>query len=288
MFRALVVGLLLSAPAWAADEYKLKLYETKAGDKIAVEKVDESNSDVTIDIGGNVRKQAVVTGSKEVYTEEVVAKKAGEKQGTKIKRTYTTAEKTEMGKTTKAVYDGETVLIEKTGDKYTFSIGGKALTEDEAPELFKSFNKKADEPSNQDFLPAEAVTVGGTWKVPAAKVAKMFASVGDEVKVDAKKCGIAGKLVKAYKKDGAQYGVIELTITLAIAELDLGGQFVPVKDGGKTVLVGTIDTCIDGTVPGEASRIAMTQQLVAELPNNGTLTVTGKGASTESKKVVKK
>ena len=290
MLRTFVVGLLLTGSASAADEtYLLKLYKSKTGDKTEVEKTDETKGDVTIDLGGNVRKQAVVTGKKEVYTEEILAKKAGDRQATKLTRTYRTAEKTEMGKTAKAVYDGETVAIEKKGDTYTFSIDGKPLTEDEAPDLFKSFNKKADEPTNHDFLPEEAVKVGGTWKVPAAKAAKMFASLGEEkMKVDAKKSSISGKLLKVYEKAGARFGVIELTVSVAITEMDLGGQFVPLKDGGKTVVTATIDTCIDGSVPGEVSKIAMTQNLVAELPNNGTLTVVGTTTGSETTKPVKK
>ncbi len=272
-----VFGLLAAAPASAADEtYTLKLYKYKKGDKHDIEKTEESKNNIIIDIMGMNMKQEVTSGKKEVYTEEILEKKDGDKKATKLTRTYKTAEKTEKEETTKAVYAGETVLIEKKGDKYEFSIKGKELKEDEAPELFKSFNKKDDEPENEDFLPAAAVKVGESWKVPADKTDKMFKSLGDDkMKLDTKKSTVSGKLLKAYKKDGAQFGVIELTITVFVTEIDLGGQFAKTKEGSKMVIKGSIDTCIDGTIDFEDGKLDVTVDLTAELPNNGSFSITG-------------
>jgi hypothetical protein len=291
MLRAFVIVLLSVVPAVAADEaFKLKLYQPKTGDKFEVEKIEERRNDVTVDIGGNVRNQTVTTAKKEVYTDEILEKGADDKKPSKLKRTYSVAEKTSAGKTAKTVYDGKTVVIEKKGNKYEFNIDGKAIAEEDAPELFASFRKE-DEPNTQDLLPTEAVKAGDTWKVPAEK-AERFINAGateEKTKIDVKNSSISGKLVKTYKKDGAQFGVIEMTITVAFTEVDLGGGMgAATKAGSKSVMVATIDTCIDGTVNADKSKLALTMEITAELPNNGTLTVKSKTTGSETTKPVKK
>ena len=286
----LAIGLLAGGHAVAADEtYAVKLYKSKKGDKSENEKTETGKSTIAINVMGMKMNQDVKNGKKEVYTEETLEKKAGDKKATKLARTYTTAEKTENGETTKHVYAGETVLIEKKGDKYEFSIKGKALQEDEATELFKSFNKKEDEPENEDFLPKDPVKVGESWKVPADKTEKMFKTLGDEkMKFDVKKSTIGGKLLKAYKKDGAQFGTLELTLTILITEIDLGGEFTKTKDGSKMVIQGTIDTCIDGTVEFEDGKMEVSVDLTAELPNNGSISITGTTSSVDKTRAAKK
>jgi hypothetical protein len=284
------IVLLADGSAFSADDtFTLKLYKSKKGDKTSHEKVETGKTTVTVNVGGMNMDMAMPSSSKEAFTEEILEKKEGDKIATKMTRTYTVAEKTDKGETTKAVYAGKTVLIEKKGNKYELSIDGKALKESDAPEMYKKFNKQDDEPDNEDFLPKDPVKVGGGWKVAADKSEKMFKSLSDDkMKVDAKKSSIEGKLLKAYKKDGAQFGVIELTFTLFITELDLGGQFVKTAGDSKMVLKGVIDTCIDGTLPSEESKFEMTIHLGAELPNNASLVVTGSMKGTETVRPAKK
>ncbi len=286
----LALALLVGGPAFAAEEtYTLKLYKSKKGDKSENEKTEDGKSAIAINVMGMKMNQDVTNGKKEIYTEEILEKKDGDKKATKLTRTYATAEKTEKGETTKHVYAGETILIEKKGDKYEISIKGKALKEDEAPELFKSFNKKVDEPENEDFLPKDPVKVGESWKVPADKTEKMFKALGDEkMKFDVKKSTVGGKLLKAYKKDGAQFGTLELTLTIFVTELDLGGEFAKTKDGSKMVIKGTIDTCIDGTVEFEDGKMEVTVDLTAELPNNGSVSITGTTSGMDKTRAAKK
>lgn len=286
----LAFGLMSGGSAMAADQaYTLKLYKSKQGDKSENEKTEDGKSAIAINVMGMKMNQDVTNGKKEVYTEEILEKKAGDKKATKLTRTYTTAEKSDKGETTKHVYAGETVLIEKKGDKYEFSIKGKALKEDEAPELFKSFNKKDGEPENEDFLPKDPVKVGESWKVAADKTETMLKSLGDEkMKIDAKKSTVGGKLLKAYKKDGAQFGTLELTLTIFVTEIDLGGEFAKTKEGSKMVIKGTIDTCIDGTVEFEDGKMEVSVDLTAELPNNGSFSITGTTSGMDKTRSVKK
>ena len=286
----LAIALLAGPPAFAADDaYTLKLYKGKKGDKTENEKTEDSKNNVVINVAGMEMKLDISNGKKEIYTEEILEKKDGDKKATKLTRAYTTAEKTEKGETTKSAYAGETVLIEKKGDKYEFSIKGKALKEDEAPDLFKSFNKKEDEPDNEDFLPTGAVKVGETWKVAAEKTEKMFKTLGDEkMKFDTKKSTIGGKLLKVYRKDGAQFGTLEITFTILVTEIDLEGTAAKAKEGSKMILKGTIDTCIDGTVQFEDGKMEVTIEITAELPNDGSLTISGTTTGIEKTRAVKK
>lgn len=295
MFRALMAslfafGLLAGGPLHAAEEtYLLKVYQSKKGDKQDVEKSNKGVNKITVNANGTNSNQEALTGDHEVYTEEILEMKAGDKRPLKLTRKYATAEKTGKGKTVKAVYSGETVLIEKKGKEFEFSIDGRALSKDEAPDLFKTFNKSDDEPSDQDMLPTEAIKVGGTWKVPAEKSETMFKTLGvDEMKIDVKKSSIEGKLLKAYKKDGAQFGVLELTISVFLSEIDLGGQFAPTKAGSKIVIVGTIDTCIDGTVNREDAKKVVTIVVTAELPNGVAIAIDGESKGVDQKRAVKK
>jgi hypothetical protein len=287
----LATGLLAFAPVSAADEtYTLKLYKSKKGDKTEYEKNESTKTNVLISAGGMDKNEETTSGKKEVFTEEILEKKDSERWPTKLTRTYTVAEVTEKDKTTKTVYAGETVLIEKKGDKYEFSVKGKALKENEAPELFQKFNgKKDDEPRNEDFLPEDPVKVGGSWKIPADKSERMFKTLsGEKMKVDAKKSSIGGKLLKVYKKDGAQFGILELTFTVFVTELDIGGQLTKTSAESKIVLKGTLDTCIDGTVEFEDGKMEMTLDVTAEIPNVGSITVKATTTGTDKSRASKK
>jgi hypothetical protein len=290
-FLAPVVALgLMAATALGADEtYTLKLYKSKKGDKTEHEKSETSKTSVNFTAGGMTKAEEFTGASKETFAEEILEKKAGDKRATKLTRTYGAAEKTAKGETTKPVYAGKTVLIEKKGDKFEFSIDGTALKEDEVKELANKFNKKDDEPQNQDFLPTEPVKVGGSWKVPADMSEKIFKTLGEEkMKADVKKSKIEGKLLKAYKKDGAQFGVLELTITVFITEIDLNGQFFKTSADSKMVLKATIDTCIDGTVAFEDVKMEVLLDLAAELPGAGSLAIKTTSTGSEKSRPAKK
>ena len=91
--------------------------------------------------------------------------KAGDKQATKLTRTYSVSEKTVGDESTKASYVGDTILIEKKDGKFELSVKGKELKKSDAPDLYKQFSeKKENDPTNEDFLPDEPIKVGATWK----------------------------------------------------------------------------------------------------------------------------
>lgn len=294
MFRAilgsaLVIGLLSAGASSAADEtYALKLYKSKKGDKIAHEATESGTTVVALTIMGTTNKEEIKSTKKEAYIEEILERKEGAPKPTKLTRKYSAAEKTEKDKTTKFVYAEQTLVIEKKGEKYEFSIKGKPVAEDDIKEVARNFNTKGYNPQTEDFLPSEPVKVGASWTIPAEKSEKMFKSLGDEqMKVDAKKSTITGKLLKAYKKGDVQFGVIEFTFTVVITDIDIGGEFVKTRDGSKMVIKGTVDVCVDGTVEDESAKLEISIDLVAEVPN-GTISLTGKTTGTETSHAVKK
>ncbi|VTR94196.1 unnamed protein product [Gemmata massiliana] len=274
LLASVLVIALNAVSVGAADEtYTIKRYQSKKGDKSTTEKSEGTKLVLFIDTADMNDKDDATIDSRETYTEEILEKKVGDSRAIKLLRKYTVAEKTAKGETTKAVYAGKTVLIEDKGGAYQFSVDGKVLDECDAPELYKSF-KKNNRPNPREFMPREAVRVGAEWKVPAADSVKMFKSLTDDrMKIDAEKSTIEGKLVKTYTRDGAQFGVIELTLTVAVTEIDLNGQSFKTTADSKVVLKGTLDTCIDGTVDFEESKAETTIDITAELPDSGSLTL---------------
>ncbi|MBY0459120.1 MAG: hypothetical protein K2V38_17430, partial [Gemmataceae bacterium] len=209
LLTAAFVALAGAATGTAADEkYTLKLYEEKKGDRFVHERTKNGKTTVELTIKGvdETKKQNISDTEKEVYTEEIVEKTAGARRATKLSRVYTTAEKTKDGEKTEEAFVGETVLIERKDGKYALTVNGKPLTKKDAPDLVKSFDrKKDDDPRDQDFLPTEPVAVGDSWTIPKDKSEAIYKTFGNEdMKIDAKKSTIGGKLLKAYKKDGAQ------------------------------------------------------------------------------------
>jgi hypothetical protein len=277
-FAILTIGALTSA---ADDTYKLKLYQPKTGDKTQQEKSDSGKTTIAVDFGGKKKDQEQITGGKEAFTEEILEMKVGARRPTKLIRTYTVAEKTANGITTRASYTGKSVLIEKKGDMFQFSVDGVELKQKDAPDLFTKFNKKDDDPQNQDLLPKDPVKVGQSWVVPADASELLFKSLNDDkMKLDTKKSTAGGKLVKVYKKNGAQFGVMDLQITIVVTEFNLG-QFVKTKADSKIALKLVVDTCIDGTVPGEESTMSTTIDISAELANKATIAIKGTSKGTE-------
>jgi hypothetical protein len=186
---------------------------------------------------------------------------------------YTLAERTKDGETAKLSYHGKTVVIEKKGDKYTFTVDGQELDEEDAEELDEEFNQDDIPLDNSDFLPDKPVKLNETWTVDAAKVAKAF-EAGGPLGLDAKATRITGKLTKVYTKDGRRFGTLDLDITLGVKELRVDGQEIAMKPGSTIRATMTLDVCIDGSAHTGTEKGTMTFDLKGDIPN-GSLAVTG-------------
>lgn len=268
----LVVLCALIAPAvlFAQEKYTIKNRHSGPGD--VAEHVREQTKIESVTIlgpDGNVAQETKkTTVSVNKYKEEIVEKPAG-KRATKVNRTYTEATKKVDDQSEKRAYHGKTVAIELKGDKYQFTVDGKELTGDDAGELPENFNAKkpSDEELDKVLLPTKQVAVGDSWQIDGKKFAKLF---GDEEKItkmlDLEHIKSTGKLVKAYKKDGRQFGVLEYKIEIPVKALE--GEH-PCREGAKMEMSINVDGCIDGTADADSAVFTMKIAGTADHVENG-------------------
>ncbi len=255
MIRSLglvTVLALLAGPARGQDgeAHTIKVKKAATGETIRVEKRDQGvESTKVVDLNGNVLKEEDKKTTKVYVYRETVLERVGAKRPTRLKRQYEKAEVTTNGAATALPYQGKTVLIEKTGGKYTFRIeGGDELTGDDAKQLNKEFNKsKLDDAAMEKLLlPHKAVKVGETWKLDTAAINKALEGEGGLGLHPEKTVG-TGKLTRAYKKGGHQFGVIAVHLDLAPKSFGEGGKSLEAEPGAKVVLEFVLDVCIDGS-----------------------------------------
>jgi hypothetical protein len=245
---AFAVIVVFAATAVAQEAVMIKLARPKAGDSVRVTRTEKTKTTTTIGAGGKTQKKDEVVTKSVVYVDEIITPGEGGKKPLKLKRTYEKYEVSKGGKEDAGPPLDKTILIEKKGESYTYTIDGKPVEAAVAAKLAADFDKSADKARPEDLLPDKAVKPGDTWKIDGAK---LVASLGAEAKntIDADKTAINGKLVKTYRKDGKLFGVAEFDGDIVIASL---GDKLPVKvkPGAKMGIKMTVDACIDGTTPG--------------------------------------
>jgi hypothetical protein len=181
--------------------------------------------------------------------------KAGQR-ATRLKRKYEKATVTADGETKTLPYEGKTVLIEKKGEKYTFRIeGGDELSGADARELDSQFNQwgtVSDEQMEKAILPNKAVKVNEEWQLDPAALAQAFK---DAVELDPAKTSGMGRLERAYKKGGRQFGVLVFRLKIAPRALLEKGKRVPLEPGAAWTTNVRWDVCIDGSTTTTNSRV---------------------------------
>jgi hypothetical protein len=250
MIRAawlLVLAALALGPARlvAEDTYTIKVKKSAKGDVGLLSKDEtEENHTVIMKDGKVLQQMNEVKKDSAKYKEEIL-EGDGDKPPTKLRRAYDKAQSTGTdGKSKDLPYQGKTLLIEKKGGKTSFKIdGGDELDPKDVPNLVKEFKKDDEAYKLQElFLPKNAVAVGETWKLNKDVVKKLLGNE-DGIKSDVEKASATGKLVKAYKKDGKQFGVLQFDFEIPIQSAG-GLQFA---QGAKATLNIVADVCIDGT-----------------------------------------
>jgi hypothetical protein len=231
------------AAAPAPDTYTLKLkHDPDPGKSIVIKDNQEQTSTVRVlDVDGKLLKEDKPEEAKEeVYTETVLEK--GDKHPKKFTRAFAKATRTVNGKTSPRSYQGRTVVFELKDGKYEVTAEGEPpLAPKDREDLAQQVNK-AQETPDEVLLPKAPVKVGDRWPIDNKALAKSFAQVGQ---LDAEKTRAEATLVKAYQKDGRQYGVIEVTMKLAIRRMPNLKFDPPASMDLKT----TLDAVIDGSSP---------------------------------------
>src|SRR5262249_25068707 len=215
--------LLASAAAWADDAYTIVYREPKAGRRTRLTETatDESRTVVT-DAAGKTVQDSKTSGERStVVVQTVVALKAGTRRPEKLTLKFDKYKVTRESGDIDYGLAGKTVVAELKDKEYALSVEGGGALHQAADAVLKG-ELQAMYVEEEDFLrlclPAKAVPVGGTWtcdiKAIAADIEKR-----EGFKIDAAKAKAAGKLLKAFKKDGHTFGEYEIAVELPVLRL---------------------------------------------------------------------
>ena len=257
--RALGVLVVASFAAQAAaqDSVTIKIYDPKAGDRVRITEEEKATS-TTSAMGQGQEEKSTKTL---VYVEECITPPAAAgKKPLKVIRTFEKIESSKGGRAaigTELV--GKPILIEKKGDKYSFTVNGEGVTGPVADVLRQAYDK-GDGPTARDVLPTTPVKPGENWKIDIKKA--LAGMTDDKFVVDTDKATMSGKLVKAYQKDGAGYGVIEMKASMPITGLGPKNPLT-IKPGSTLTMTMTSDGCIDGSTAAGEMTTTMTIKLEA-------------------------
>jgi hypothetical protein len=257
-----ILAVALAAAAGRADDGPVTIKVKQPGPGDRVKETKSENATQKTSFMGMAMETKV--GTKFVYTEEVVERPAGAKRATKLKRTYETAEMTKDGEKVDLGLVGKTVLIEKKGEGYDITVDGKEVS-GQAGDLLKKEFAKEKQINDEDLLPKEPVKVGGTWKIDLGPLAK---DAADELTIDVEKSSATGKLTKVYDKGGHKFGVVEITLDLAVTKAGSGAQALELKDGSKMHVTAVMDACIDGAKADVTGKMTMTGTLAGTVMGN--------------------
>jgi hypothetical protein len=255
----------------AAQEYAIKIKRPGLGDKTKAEVTDDFRLQFKVlDNNGNVAMEAEETKTHKFVFREVGLERAAVGEDlVRLRRHYEHAERTVKGTRETLPYQGKTLLIEKKDGGFQFRIeGGEVLEGRDTEELREEFNKGGLRRLITDpFLPRKAVKLNETWKFDVAALAKAFAGDG-KIDIDEAKSTGSGKLVKAYMKDGRQFGVIELTIEFPVTHMVIENNKATAKDSKITIRL-ECDSCIDGTLDSSRLKGTVNGDVRAEANVNG-------------------
>jgi hypothetical protein len=258
MIRALsMAASLLLLPALAgsaqAQTYTIKFRSDPAAGKSATVRDAHRNAGTVkvLDAGGKLlREQKPNEAEEEAYTETVL--EAGGKHPKKYQRVYEKAQRGEAGKLRPRSYQGRTVLFELRDGQYVVrAVGTPALAPADLKDLTTKANDQLKSSPDELFLPKKPVAVGDSWDADKKLLPEL--ARGDEL--DLGKSAGRAKLLKAYAKDGKQFGVIEVDLKLAVKTM----QGLTCDPPARFNIKGTIDTAIDGS--STAATMTMTFRL---------------------------
>jgi hypothetical protein len=235
---ACVAAVAVAAGA-RAQTYTIKIKpDADPGKSVTHRSVEETTGSVKVtDADGKVVNQQKPDETKEeAFTETVLER--GDKGPKKFTRAYTKA----PGKGGRAApYEGRTVVFEWKGGRYAVSAEGRPdLPSEDLAELGRKVTDERENSLDRALVPGKPMKPGDAWPVDKKAVEAAF---GKGVELDLDRTRAEARLLRAYKKDGKQFGVIELNVKLALRRL----QGLKLEQGSALDLTGTLDTAIDGS-----------------------------------------
>ena len=255
-----IASFVVVASVLAQEGITIKLKERGEGEAALIKKKETTTTNVKVTDG----KGNLVADKKENKIEvqeykETIIKRQGSKSPTKLERAYSKVQLTQDDETTDGPPNGKTVLIEKKGEKYTFTYkDGTEVTGKALEALAKGFDRKSDESAEIEkmVMPKGAVKVGQTWKIDMPKIVAELSKQGGMELDDAKSTG-QGTLVKAYKKNGRQFGEMKFKMEMPVKSVGTGIQQLKFMAGAKIAMDFTLDGCIDGSADAGVMKMKM-------------------------------
>jgi hypothetical protein len=268
---AAVLAVALSPLVAAAQEYAIKVKHPGLGDKTRGQVASDFKLEFKVlDNNGNVLMEAQETKAHKLVFQEVgLERAAAGEELVRVQRRYEDAERRVKGERQTLPYQGKTLLIEKKDGAFQFRIkDGEVLEGKDVEELHEEFNKGGLRKLATDhFLPRKAVKLNETWKFDVAPLAKAFSGDGKLEIDDAKSTG-TGKLIKAYTKNGKQFGVIALTMEFPVTHMIHEGNKAAAKASKITIQLQH-DGSIDGTLDESHLQGTVTGTVRADVTANG-------------------
>jgi hypothetical protein len=170
------------------------------------------------------------------------------------------------GKKTTPSFFGKEILIDFSGTSQEFTMDGKELIGDELAFMKEQFkDRKKDESHDELLLPKTPVAVGETWKPDVAALVKDLAAATDQLTVDPAKSTASGKLLKAYKKDGKQFGVFEVEMSFALSKVGAGPMAIDLDATSVATMTVHFDSCVDGTLHTGTMETKIDMKMVGSL-----------------------
>ncbi len=266
----ITLAALLAAPAVAQEKFTIKLHTNAKGDVIQVSEKIALIEKSTL----TVMDKPQATGKEKVWSatfkEEIIEKEPG-KMPTKVKRTYQKAEMTFQGRKIAPSLIGKEVLIDLSGPNPAFNIDGKELTGDDllfmAEGLKDRASQKEEDRSFENFiLPKNPVAVGETWKPDLPALLKKM-SEDVPITFDPANSTATGKLLKAYKKNGRQFGAFEVAMDLTMAKVGIGPMTFALDGSSNMKLTMRFDGCIDGASASGTKEMILESKMAGKMKN---------------------
>ncbi len=269
---AITAGVFIwTGSVQAQEAINIKLKERGEGESALVKRNENTSSKVTVtDAAGQVLvDQREIKKAIMEYQETVLKREAG-KQPSKLVREYT---KAQTGKDDDKLEDtalqGKSVVIEKKGDKYSFTYkdGGEVEGSAEAA-LNKDFSKKSDTNAELEklVLPKGPVKAGESWKIEMARIVTEISKQG-AMELDAATSTGKGTFVKSYKKDGRLFGEMKFKMEMPLVTIGKGKEQLKFAAGAKIAMDLTFDVCIDGTSEAGSLKMKMLMTGDATIPS---------------------
>jgi hypothetical protein len=278
MNRLLAGIALLSITGCGSSEYTLKVKERSRGDVEQVSIVNNLRREMTAvaDSGKVLKEQKTNYTETMVYTETILEKPDTDKPATRRSREYETAQISEGEQRNLTLpYQGKSVLIEKKDDKWHYRINnGLELTGEWAKYLDNEFAKRdeIDEPVTLLF-PKGPIKIGDSWPVDMERLIKHYEKLAPSP-IDTAQATGTGKLVRVYRNEGAQFGVIEVVLEMPLTQQAQGAMQIGPKS--TLTLNQTIDACIDGSLSTGKLSTEMKLTVNGSVPQ-GKIIISGEG-----------